>query len=231
MVDGRRQDVECHIPCEKGKVTPTGGGCLFSSFIIPSVPGPCATTASTTGLPFTILRLSPKPSSQPHTAQPIRFSASTSPKSWNHRARSSGLLRTGKTPNSPQYSGTWFLAPHSIPWRNRAASFSLFQRSLPYHSHHPLRRPARIPARPGAVSPPRGSTGRARRATPDGGVGPGRPLVREGEGIVAVEGIDDVPVRQQLELLQPVDAAPVRAGRDDGVPRCAPAGWRQPGGR
>ena len=40
-------------------------------------PRALATTASTTGWPSTILRLRPKPSSQPHTAQPMWLAAST----------------------------------------------------------------------------------------------------------------------------------------------------------
>ena len=55
-------------------------------------PSAFATTVSTTGLPFTCLRLRPKPSSQPQTAHPMRLAAKTSPKSRNQFARCSGLL-------------------------------------------------------------------------------------------------------------------------------------------
>ena len=43
--------------------------------------------------------------------------------------------------------------------------------------------------------------------------------MREGEWIVAVEGINHIAIREQLELVQPVNAAPVGTGSDDGMLR------------
>jgi hypothetical protein len=51
------------------------------------------------------------------------------------------------------------------------------------------------------------------------GVGPRGPLVGEGEGIVIVEGIDDVGVGKRFEHQQVAEARPVRSAGDDGVLR------------
>ncbi len=48
--------------------------------------------------------------------------------------------------------------------------------------------------------------------------GPGGALVGEREGVVAMERVDDIAVGQELELPKAVDAAPVGAGGDEGVP-------------
>src|SRR6266550_6837044 len=51
----------------------------------------------------------------------------------------------------------------------------------------------------------------------DGWVGPGGALVGEGEGLVVVEGVDDVGKCERLEGQEVFKAGPARSAGDDGV--------------
>ena len=51
----------------------------------------------------------------------------------------------------------------------------------------------------------------------DGGVGPGGSLVGEGEGLVVVEGVDDVGKGERLEGEEVFETGPAGSAGDDGV--------------